>query len=626
MVSQSEGLIAAVVVDTPLLHLDRVFDYLVPDELHDQISVGSCVRIRFSGRLMDGWVVELRQHTAHQGRLAKVERVIGAIPPLSEHTIKICRLIAQRYVGTFADVVRAAVPPRHVAAEAEMTLPQPFREATEIQQSHSEAQKPLPIERSAVVTTPAPMAQLAARIAEAKAVGGVLVVLPNAADISLLLSHLEPAVIPEVAVLTAELGRRPRWQTFLSIRQGEKRIVIGTRAAAFAPVVNLSTIIIWDDGDESHGEPHAPYWHAREVLALRAHERGCSFYVYGLTLTVDALALSERGWLHVKAPTRDEFKRTTPRVIATGTAENAERDPLANATRVPSEAITHIRRGLESGPVLIVTPRRGYASAADCRQCRSQRLCDTCAGPLHLVQSGLHCPQCNLATTKPCPECGSNLLRARMIGQDRTVEEFGRAFPGIRVVTSNMDKPVSAVPNRPSLVCATPGCEPTTVEGYAAAVLLDMSLWLARTDLRGEEHAYSRMIQASALVRPEGTVVVVADATAVAVQALIRWDPVGFAQRQLQERQSAHMPPAARVVTLTGASADLLETLAALTLPQPSQVIGPSLSDSGKYQLTLSMPWHLGAAFGTHLREVLALRQATKRGESVQVRIDPIRL
>ena len=76
-------------------------------------------------------------------------------------------------------------------------------------------------------------------------------------------------------MLAADSGPAKRYRAFLAISRGTARVVIGTRAAAFAPVRDLGLVAIWDDGDDLHDEPRAPYPHAREVLLMRAQETGC---------------------------------------------------------------------------------------------------------------------------------------------------------------------------------------------------------------------------------------------------------------------------------------------------------------------------------------------------------------
>ena len=139
--------------------------------------------------------------------------------------------------------------------------------------------------------------------------------------------------------------------------------------------------------------------------------------------------------------------------------------------------------------------------------------------------------------------CGANRWRARATGAARTAEDLGRAFLGVPVRTSVGQHVLAAVPAEPALVIATPGAEPVAEEGYSAALLLDGWALLGRPSLRAAEEALRRWLNAAALVRPAGSVVVLAEATLPAVQALIRWDPVTFSERELAERAELGFPP-----------------------------------------------------------------------------------
>jgi len=123
--------IARVAIDSPLPHLDRPFDYLVPEDLSDHIVAGSRVRVRFAGRLIDGWVLERVQASDHDGRLAFLQRGIGSEPVLTPDTAVLFRAVADRWAGTFADVVRLAVPPRHARAETAVALADPGSDRTD---------------------------------------------------------------------------------------------------------------------------------------------------------------------------------------------------------------------------------------------------------------------------------------------------------------------------------------------------------------------------------------------------------------------------------------------------------------------------------------------------------------
>jgi primosomal protein N' (replication factor Y) len=169
-------------------------------------------------------------------------------------------------------------------------------------------------------------------------------------------------------------------------------------------------------------------------------------------------------------------------------------------------------------------------------------------------------------------------------GAGRTAEELGHAFPGTPVVVSGGAAVADTVPPAPALVVATPGAEPRADGGYAAAVLLDGWALLGRPSLRAAEEALRRWLNAAALVRPAtsgGAVIVVAEAGLPVAQALIRWDPVTHADRELAEREALRFPPAVRMAAISGPDAAVAELLAAATLPREADVLGPIPLDGG---------------------------------------------
>ena len=166
------------------------------------------------------------------------------------------------------------------------------------------------------------------------------------------------------------------------------------------------------------------------------------------------------------------------------------------------------------------------------------------------------CRWCGRAEpTLRCARCGSEAVRAVVVGARRTAEELGRAFPGTPVVTSAGEAIVTEVGARPALVVATPGAEPHASGGYGAALLLDTWALLGRQDLRAAEDALWRWMSAAALVRARGeggVVTIVADASIPTVQSLIRWDPVGHAEADLAARTEVGLPPSVHMAAVDG--------------------------------------------------------------------------
>ena len=98
------------------------------------------------------------------------------------------------------------------------------------------------------------------------------------------------------AVLSASLGPAERYRRWLAVARGEVTVVAGTRSAVFAPVADLGLVVLWDEGNDLHAEPRAPYPHAREVLALRAHRDRAAALIGGFARTAEAELLISTGW------------------------------------------------------------------------------------------------------------------------------------------------------------------------------------------------------------------------------------------------------------------------------------------------------------------------------------------
>ena len=189
---------------------------------------------------------------------------------------------------------------------------------------------------------------------------------------------------------------------------------------------------------------------------------------------------------------------------------------------------------------------------------------------------------------------------------------------------------LDTVPGRPALVVATPGAEPVADGGYAAALLLDGDALLGRRDLRAEEEALRRWLNAASLVRPAaegGVVVVVADPQRAAVQALVRADPVGFAARELAARTEAGLPPAARVVTVTGPREGVEAWLAEAHLPAAADVLGPApLPGSEEARALIRCPRAAAAELSPAVHATQGARSARRAEPHVRVVIDPVAL
>ncbi|MEV0625620.1 primosomal protein N' [Nonomuraea wenchangensis] len=836
VVPAPERPVARVAVDSPLPHLDRPFDYLVPAALHETAEPGVRVRVRFAGKLVDGFLLERVDESDHEGRLMSLERVVSPERVLTPEIAGLARAVADRYAGTLTDVLRLAIPPRHAKAEAE--TPKPDRSTgtepsggTDVQDEeagsvpdgegaegagdaggvrgeesawdaypmgpsfldalrHGRAPRAVWSALPGALGWARPMAEAVRATLDGGR--GAVVVVPDGKDVALADAELARLLGPGRHVaLTADLGPAERYRRWLKVLRGQVRAVVGTRAAMFAPVAELGLVAIWDDGDDLHAERLAPYPHAREVLGLRAHRTGAAMLIGGYARTAEATQLIAGRWARPIVAARTTIRGLAPRVRPAGEDAELAKDQAARQARLPSLAWRALRHGLDGGgPVLVQVPRRGYLPALACRHCRTPARCvlpptrtllappgadaspvsgaqsgfsggggeeggpsrgrsgsmgggqapgghsggsselvgggqearhflggssrasselagggqevlhlangasrspadparggederrfsgdpgrpasgdpggqgypgvgdpgravvgeggqgvsaalplelagapgASCHGPLAL-RGGHAAPYCRwcgrVDAAWRCPSCGSPHLRAVVTGARRTAEELGRAFPSVPVRTSGRDGVLATVPGARALVVATPGAEPVAEGGYAAAVLLDGWALLGRADLRAGEEAVRRWMNAAALLRPGAELVVLADAALPAVQALLRWDPVTHAERELADRAELGFPPAVRMATLTGPASAVRQMIDEAHLPADAQVLGPvPVDDEGQERAMIRVRRTGGAALSAALKGASGVRAARKTPDVVRVSVDPLDL
>jgi primosomal protein N' (replication factor Y) (superfamily II helicase) len=647
--------VARVAVDISLPHLDRPFDYLVPAAMAGSAVPGALVRVRFAGQLTSGFVLERQNASDHEGRLAYLERVVAAERVLTPEIARLARAVADRYGGTMADVLRLAIPPRHATASRTTTGPvggadhEPAAERPD--GGHWDRYPDGPAYLAALAdgrspraiwtalpgpTWPAEIAEAVAAVARSGR--GAVVVVPDTRDLRRVDAALASRIGPDRhVVLSASLGPAERYRRWIALARGEVTVVAGTRSAMFAPVANLGLVVLWDEGDDLHAEPRAPYPHAREVLATRAYLSRSAALIGGFARTAEAALLVGSGWARSLAADRSQVRRLAPAVRPAGTEAEQARDEAARSARLPSIALRTAGAALATGPVLIQVPRRGYLAAVGCERCHTMARCD-CGGPAQLAAPGtpLRCGWCGSAIGRGCRSCGHQGLRALVTGARRTAEELGRAFGGVPVRTSGGSAVLDWVGSEPAIVVATPGAEPPADGGYSAAILLDGWALLGLASLRAAEEAVRRWMNAAALVRPAGqggSVVVVADSGQRAVQALVRWDPATFAERELAERAELRFPPAARMAAITGPAEPVAALLAATELPATAELLGPLPASgdgaspaAGQLRYLVRVAREEGGELALALRVGQAARSAAKELGGVRIQLDPAAL
>lgn len=639
--------IARVLLDSPLPQLDRLFDYAVPAELGD-VAPGVRVKVplRTAGRVIDGYVVEVGTEDDADRPLSEVDTVVSPVQVLPERLHRLARAVADRAAGSASDILRLVIPKRQVRVEKAWTADSsPFEPSAEVVAA-AEAVVSLydglgetlsDGGRAAVEAIPglddgrpAWAVLLAGAAVRTLAAGrSSILVVPDHRDLDQVLAALADLVPAEQVVRYDSRQTNPdRYRAFLRSLEDAPCIVVGNRSAVYAPV-RAGLVVIWDDGDPLLGEPLAPYVNARDAALLRQGEEGSALLLAGHTRTTDVERLVALGWLRDIRATR----RVLPRVILSTPQEMEQ----PTAQRMPSSAFLAAREATAEGPVLVQVSRPGFAPSLVCAECRAPARCAHCGGPLGARHRGAVpvCGWCGRsARAWTCPTCSSTKLRLASSGSERTADELGRAFPGVRVIVADGAHPVERVDAKPALVVATRGAEPAADGGYRAVVLLDGPRMLQSPDLRIGESCLRWWSNAAALAAP-GAPIHLVGVNGETARALATWNQSGYARSELESRAPLHMPPTTRVALVEGSAAAVSRALIALgELALPSDaVLGPVPVESddvpARVRALVRFEYGAGTRVVSALRAaVVAEAVASRRGRgknprsSLTVRLD----
>jgi primosomal protein N' (replication factor Y) len=389
-----------------------------------------------------------------------------------------------------------------------------------------------------------------------------LVVAPSERIVSQLIQALDAHFA--VGRLVAGDGAEARLEAYWAAASGMVDVLVGTRAAAFAPLARPGLLVLLNDGDPALREPRAPYPHARTVLTVRAGQERAGLLIAGLARSVEVQALAESGWLDLATPDRASVRRATA-VADAPTTEDLGREGATAASRLPEAAFRLIRQASAAGPVLVQVPSANHET----------------------------------------------------FGLVRTAGELVRAFPALRLERSSAEIGiVDQVGEDAGLVVATPGAEPAARGGYAAAVLLDGGAWAGRSELDAGIDALRIWMGAAALVRPGGKALLLGSEGTAAAQALVRWDPVGFAARELHERRELGLPPATKAVVLSGPPEAVDDLVGRL---RPMEAVSVR---RGPDQTVLLIKLTYARIVIQHLREAIRARATGRPSGRVRVKVD----
>lgn len=539
--------VASVVFASPLPQLDKEFDYFIPAELDASLQFGSLVSVPFgkSKTSKVGFVVGIKDDSAFGKELASISKVESSRQVLTPQQYELCKSIAKRQAGLVGELLSTAVPKRSVRVEKSFVYPA-ARIVSPVSNNSVKRVFMLPglLDVNAETQWSTLFMQIAAdNLSKGR---GVLIVVPDFRDMEILEAAIASVSLSDQAVrISSEDSLTDRWNAHLKATAGVPTIVYGTRGAVFAPCSNLGSILIWDDGDDSHVDQSSPYWNTRDVALKRSELEDCDIFFAAHSPSAEVARLVEIDYLSYQ-----QTQSVNPPVRISETTERLDEETFALISRSLSD----------DKPVLIQVSNLGYASAIACLKCKEIRRCINCQSALWIDPTKTaRCRSCKQEYSTQCP-CGCSNYRPISVGSNALTDQLSRSFPNSSVLHTSGTERITRIERKGTLVIATPGAEPAVEGGYELIVFADSLNMIGIPRLRALENACSKWANALAKCSKTGLAIYVGISGRLGDQ-LRSSNFLEIVREDVLERMEIGLPPASRTLNISSANKNDLAAL-----------------------------------------------------------------
>ncbi|MBI5597848.1 MAG: primosomal protein N' [Elusimicrobia bacterium] len=671
--------IAEVAVPVPL---DKAFDYEVPAAMTEAVVPGARVRAPFGPRQLVGFVLSVRDGVPERP-LKPLSKALDPQPILGAEQLALARWLAERYCAPIGDCVKTLVTAnlRTALKPVLLSVSEPARPPT----------PPPPAAFQLTASQAGALGSLEAMLALKRFHAALIHGVPASGKTEVYLRLIRRAVehggqalflVPEIALTKpffaefseqlglpvalwhSQVGAKVRRETWLGLRSGRVRVVVGARSASLLPFNDLRLAVVDEEQDESYKEDDtAPYYHARDVVLERGRAFGALVILGSATPSLESFSRADASG---KAPDislirmDERVARETPpprvRVLA--------QTPYGGfcITNDLLEAVKERLRVKEQSILLV--NRRGYSNFVMCKACSWVARCPKCSiafvhhkgapepeADLFGGAQGysLLCHHCGKTEPVPpsCGRCGKGPLRFAGVGTQKVVEELRERLPGVRVLRMDGDSVAKEKAaeagvwgrfrdGHGDILVGTK----LVAKGYhfprvTLVGVVDADTMLGMPDFRSAERTVQLLVQAAGRAgradKAGEVILQTAQPEHYAIQAVARGDYPAYARREMEFRSELRYPPASTLVRIlflgrtqkaTVAAAEAAAAALRAVMTEPDEALGPAPGVHSKFEDRFRFHLILKVCDPARLRPLLAAAKAAPIPSGVQVKIN----
>ncbi|MBR6743359.1 MAG: primosomal protein N' [Clostridia bacterium] len=270
---------------------------------------------------------------------------------------------------------------------------------------------------------------------------GAIIMVPEIALTPQMISIFSKRYGSRVAVFHSALSLGQRMDEWKRVKNGDASIVIGTRSAVFAPVENLSLIVIDEEQEHTYKSEKSPRFHARDLAKFRVSYNNALLVLASATPSLESYSAALSGKYELLKLSARYGEAVLPEVKTV----DMRREMLGGNVSVLSRELNiAIYEALEAGnQAIVLLNRRGHNTYISCHSCGYVASCPNCSVSMtyHSANRRIMCHYCGYseAVKDTCPSCSVGKLSFMGIGTQRVEQELKATFPRASVLRLDAD-------------------------------------------------------------------------------------------------------------------------------------------------------------------------------------------
>ncbi|HPW52851.1 MAG TPA: primosomal protein N' [Erysipelotrichaceae bacterium] len=450
-----------------------------------------------------------------------------------------------------------------------------------------------------------------------------------------------------IAIYHSGLSAQEKYQQYTLVREGQVKIVVGTRSAIFMPFKSIGLIVLDEEHDGSYKQDSTPKYNTRDIAIRRSETHNCKLILGSATPTLESYARAIKDVYRLVSLDK-RINQDLPKSYLVDMSKEIRKGNYI----ISSALLKAIRERLEKKQqVILLLNRRGYTPIVKCSSCSHVVMCPHCDVALsyHKDDDRLVCHVCGHSQTNDlsCPKCGSKMWRNYGVGTQRLTEEIQKHFPQARIIRMDADstrkkdahiKILSSFENQKYdiLIGTQMISKGLDFPNVTLVGIFNADGPLQRTDYRSVETTFDLIVQASGRsgrsVNPGEVYVQAYDISHYGIRLAVKQDYITFFNNEMSYRHAGKYPPYTFMAAISFAGKEeeaikdrAFEASSYFRNDSDIRVLGPSrlLKIKGEYRYRIVIKSKDKQQLIEKLWNWYEGQSINKRQLSVQIDVDP---